>query len=310
MAEEPIEPVADAVPEPAPEPAPPEPTPEPKAVAPEPAPEPTPEPVPPSWREKYANGDEATLKRLERFSDESAFFNSYRALEQKLTSGEYKQVVPYPENGTDEQKAEWRKQHDIPDQPTAYVEGLKLPNGMVPGEQDKPGLDRLAEFAQQKKWSKDQYNAVVEAYYHEMDAATNAREAADDQYHNATEDTLRGEWGNDYRRNINAIHNLLNGAAPEVRDELFGGRTASGQIIGDHPETLRWLADLSMQVLPESRILPANAGSDAFKSELDKLESMAKDATSEYYEGVEAKQLQRRHLELLEIQEKIQGRAA
>lgn len=264
----------------------------------------------PSWRQKYAGEDAAALKRLERFADESAFFKSYRALEQKLSSGEYKQVVPYPENGSDEQKAEWRKANGIPDQPEGYVESLKLPEGLVPGEADKPGLDRLAQYAAEKNWSQDTYNAVMEAYYNEAEARQNMQDEEDDSFHQNSEDSLRGEWGDDYRRNVNAVHNLLAGAPDDVKDRLFGGRTADGKLIGDDPSVLKWLAQVSLDMNPAASVLPSGSSPDAFKGRLEALENMAKDANSDYYEGVNSKELQAEHLKLLEAQEKMNSRAA
>src|SRR3546814_8159770 len=64
---------------------------------------------------------------------------SQRALEQKLSSGEFKKAIG--PDATPEQIAEWRKEQGIPEKPEDY--DLKFDNGLVIGEADKP---LVAEF--------------------------------------------------------------------------------------------------------------------------------------------------------------------
>ena len=49
---------------------------------------PAPAPVADDWRAKLSGGDAKELERLKRFTDEAAVWKSYRALEQKMSSGE------------------------------------------------------------------------------------------------------------------------------------------------------------------------------------------------------------------------------
>ena len=267
----------------------------------------TPPPPEVSWRDKMAGENKDFRKRLDRFSDEASFAKSYLALEQKLSSGEYKKVEEFPDKGTDEEKAEWRKINGVPDKPDDYLESLAVPDGFVPGEADKPGLERLAQMAQHNNWSQDKYNDVIAAYVNEMEAQTSAREEADMSFHRDAEDALRADWAGDYRSNVNAIHNLTNGWPEETKNSLLGGRTAEGNLIADHPGILKVLADLAMKTVPEASILPDHGGMEGFKSRMEQLEEMSKDANGEYYKGTNSDKLQAEHLKLIEQQQRMAG---
>lgn len=268
----------------------------------------------PSWQDRIvtaAGGDKSHYKALEPYADESAWVRAQFALRQKMASGEYKAAPqPFPEKGTDEDKANWRKEHGVPDKPELYVEKLAAPKGFVPGENDKPGLDRLAKYAIEKNWSQERYNDAIAAYWNEVENVTNARDEADGQYHKQAEDALRADWGQDYRRNVNAVHNLINGAPQGVRERMMGGRTADGRLIGDDPHILKWLADLSMQANPHASILPPGGtieGLSSRKAEIDKLIS---DRRSDYYRGPNADKLQAEYRQILEVEERTRSRAA
>jgi len=270
-------------------------------------------PAAPTWRDKIAGEDKGFKGVLDRYTDEAAFGKAHRALLAKMSSGELKEPPqPFPDKGTDADKAAWRTANGVPDKPEAYLEKMAPPKGVVFGDTDKPGLERLAGFATQSNWSQDQYNAVLAAYHHELAAVTTAREAADDQFHQEAQDALNGEWGTDFRRNVNAVHNLLAGAPEGVRERLMGGRTADGKLVGDDPVVLKWLAQLSLDLNPAATILPPSMSAQGFKSRLDELNNQAKDLNGPYYQAANAKELQREHLKLLEAEEKMQsrGRAA
>jgi hypothetical protein len=263
----------------------------------------------PDWRDGFAGDDKEFRKRLDRFTDPSALAKSYRALEQKLSSGEYKAVTPFPDKGTAEEQAAWRKEQGVPDKPEAYE--AKLPNGMVPGEADKPGLERLAKHAHGKNWSKDQYNAVLEAYYAEMDAVTAQRDEADGQFRQTAEDTLRLDWAADFKTNKNAIHNLMTGPLglpKEDRAALLSGRTADGRLIGDNPAILKWLATLSRELNPAATVLPAgNVTAVGVEEAIKQIEGVMRTDRRAYDKDPAMQQKLR---DLYDAREKMKSRAA
>lgn len=261
----------------------------------------TPAPTGDDWRTKVAGEDKAFLKTLDKYTDPSAFGKAHRALLQRLSTGELKPApTPYPDKGTPAEQMEWRKTSGIPEAPEGYAQKLSPPPGVVFGENDKPGLDRLYDFAYKNHWPQDQVNGVVAAYHHELQTVTAAREQADMQFHSQSEDMLRADWGADFTRNLNATKNMLAGAPEGVRERLMGGRTADGRMIGDDPAVLKWLGQVALDLNPAASILPPSMTATSFKSRLDTLNEMAKVATGEYYQDTDAgKALQREHFGLI-----------
>ena len=260
-----------------------------------------------SWRDKIAGEDKTFLKSLSKYSDEAALGKAHQALLQKMSSGEYKQVIPYPDKGTPEQQAAWRKEQGVPEKPEEYIAKITLPNGIVPGDADKPALERLAKFAHGKNWTPDQHNAVLEAYYAEVDAVTKTRGEQDGGFKRESEDTLRTDWGNDYRPNLNAVKNLVSQAPKDVQERLFGGRTADGKLIGDDPSTLKWLAQLSREINPAASLLPP--GSQNMKGVSTELDTI-RDFRRKDPDGYERDQkMQARELELLDADLRMKKRA-
>jgi hypothetical protein len=158
----------------------------------------------PDWRAGLAGEDKDAIKRLSRFTDPTAFYKSYRALESKLSSGEY--VKPLADNATPEEKATWRKENGLPEKADDYVAKLALPGGLVIGEAEKPVVAELAGVALDSNLDPKAFNGLVAKYYEIQDKQRQVQEDADANFKRESEDALRTDWqGADYRRNLTAV---------------------------------------------------------------------------------------------------------
>ena len=257
------------------------------------------------WRDKFAGENADFRKALDRYTDESAFGKAHLALRQKLSSGEYKQVTPFPDQGTPEQQIEWRKANGVPEKADAYE--LKL-EGVVPGESDKAGLDRLAQYAHAKNWSGEQYNAVVAAYYAEVNASRAARQEADATFRQSAEDTLRADWGGDYRANINAAKNYLSTQPQEIQERLNGARSSDGNLIGNDPVIMKWLAGIGREINPIPTSLPPGLQNmTGVDEEITRIESLMRTDRRAYDMDTNAQQKLR---DLYDARERMKARAA
>src|SRR5262249_23484412 len=170
-----------------------------------PAPERVAKTFPESWREDLAGGDKAFRKTLDRFDTPSALAKAYKELTARLSSGDLKAVKPPPDNATPEQVAAWRAEQGLPQNAAAYVEGLQLGDGTVPGEAEKALLGSFAEEAVKGRWTADQYNQAVRWYFALQDGVAAGRDHADAAFkHEASADLMR-DWGPDYAANRNAV---------------------------------------------------------------------------------------------------------
>jgi len=257
------------------------------------------------WRQRLAGGDEKFLKQLARYASEAEFGKAYRALHQKLSSGEYRRALA--ENAGEDEKAAWRKEHGVPDKWEDYR--LELGGGMVAGERDKPVLDLFRRFAHAQNLSEKDASAFATWYYETQDALASMQEDRDEQFYRAAEDALRAEYGADYRRNMNALGNLRNSMPAELAANLMSGRMADGSKIGDSPAFIRWMIATALELNPAATLLPSNAGEHG-KSVDGRLEEIRKFRRENPDKYDEDKKLQAEELELLEAQRKLKNRAA
>lgn len=260
------------------------------------------------WRSRMAGTDQAEMTRLGRFSDEAAFYKSYRAIEQKLSSGEFKKALP--EGATPEETATWRKENGLPDKAEGYVEKLELPKGMVLGEADKPIVAEFAAAAMAGHVDPKQFNGMVGKYYEILDKQRAAQEDADAGFKTASEDVLRGEWqGADFRRNLTAVNNLIATWPEGLATRVLAGRAPDGRKLGDDPHFIKQLAALAVELNPTSTLVPAGT-TDPNKSVAEELEAIKKISrdTPDVYNA--DKKMQARELELIDAQLKMQKRSA
>lgn len=262
----------------------------------------------PDWRARLAGDDKDALKRLSRFSDEAAFYKSYRALESKLSSGDYKKALP--EGASDEERATWRKENGLPEKAEGYVEALELPKGLVIGEADKPIVGKLAETALAENLPPKAFNGLVAKYYELQDAQRAAQEDADASYKQESEDALRADWqGAAFRQNLTAVNNLIASWPADLAANILAARTPDGRKVGDNPIFIKQLAALAVELNPTSTLVPAGTTDPGktVESELAEIRKLRREDPNAYDAD---KKLQARELELLTAQEKMKSRNA
>jgi len=226
----------------------------------------------PDWRSKISP-DAKHQKTLERFDSPKSMFESYMALRQKLDSGELKPVTDYPADGKPEQQAEWRKAHGIPDTPEGYEP--EFDDGLVIGEHDKPIVEGFLKAAHASNASPEQVNKIMHWYYEEQERMLAAQEEKDTEFLRESEDTLRAEWGGDYRANINMIRGLVDTMPADVKDLFVNARLGDGHALLNHPDMARWLAMNARTINPVATVVPG-AGANISGAIDDEITSIEK----------------------------------
>lgn len=255
----------------APAPAPAAPSPAPAAPAPSPAAPAAPAEPPKAewgddWRTKLA-GEKAD-KQLERMASPKDVYNAWKALQTRLSSGELKAALP--KDAKPEDIAKWRAENGIPEKHTDY----KMPEGMAIGEADKPMIDLFLQDMHGKNASPEVVQAAVQSYY-KIQEANAARLAEADVAHKAEmEDTLRAEWGGEYRGNVNAIKGMLESAPGGIADKILSARMGDGRAIANDPAVLAWLASTAREINPVATVVPA--GGDQMGAITDEIASIEK----------------------------------
>lgn len=258
---------------------------------------------PDDWRANLAGNDEKLAKRLERFSTPAEILKSFRALEQKQSSGEFKRTLAA--DATPEEATQWRKENGIPEKPDGYE--LKLSQGRVIGEADKPQVDKFLQGMHAKNASPELVNSALDAYYEAQETAIAQREDADTLLKQKNEDTLRVEWGSDFRRNLNMIRGLFAGAPDGFADKIFSARFPDGTPVGSDMDALRYFANLGRELNPAGAVVPgagANAGA-AIADEIGQIEKTMRDNPDQYWKGESGEKMQARYRELLGVRDKL-----
>ena len=246
------------------------------------------------WREQLAKGDEKVLGRLQRFNTPEDIFTSYRALEQRMHSGELKSALP--KDAKPEEIAKYRTENGIPETPDKY--NLDLGDGLVVGDEDKPIVDGFLKAAHESNMRNEDVKTALGWYYREVERQTEERAKLDEDIKTKTEDALRADWGQDYRTNMNRVNSLMATMPADVRDLFMHGRLSDGTPVGASPGVLKSLALWHRQINPTHTIVPgdgANIGS-AIDDEIKTIEKAMRADRKAYNKD---EKMQARYRELL-----------
>jgi hypothetical protein len=274
---------------------------------------------PDNWREKmaehYSAGDkklyDKELRRLQRITDPASVYGVFREAEGKLTSGG---LVKIPgKDAKPEEIAEYHKAIGVPEKPEDYFKDIKLDNGAVIGEADKPLVDGFAQAVHKSGATPAFVNAALNWYYKNQEEQAAAMDEADDTFRRESERALKDELGPTFKRKTNAIASVF-ATAPggtDVTNEkglyarLMGGRTADGKLIGNDPDMVRFLVGLANEINPVATVVEDGVGSKGAETRLAELKALRKTNSKAYW----SEPIQREEAELIAALEKEKSRA-
>jgi hypothetical protein len=246
---------------------------------------------PADWRDKFAGGDAAKAARLSRYTSPQALTDALIAAQNKIRTGDLKPVLG--KDAKPEEIAAFRESHGIPEAPDKYDLGdLEVPEG------EKPLVSKFLASAHTVNMTPEQVRASLSAYTEISEAARNDRLTQDNEIKSSAEDTLRAEWGTEYRTNINLITNFLDAGPEGLREKLLRGRLADGTPIGSSTEALKFLAGLAREKNPAGVVVPSGvASAQSVADEIQKIEKTMRDDRAAYNRD---DKLQARYRQLLE----------
>lgn len=265
---------------------------------------------PDNWRQILAGGDAKALSKLNRYASPANIWKALGAAQQKITSGELISAKP---DGTDENAMnEWRASVGIPEKPEGYLE--KLPDGLVIGEDDKPIVDSFIQAMHEDDMPPDHVHKFL-GWYNGFKEQQIVEQAEEDKKGKATnEDTLRAEWGPEFRPNLNGVHAMLSQHGAEgLSEKFFGARLPDGSPLGNDPDALKFLVSVSREINPRGIITP-HEGQTAMQTITDELTTLRAEMADTKarepggYWSNDGKQ--ERYRELLELEDKYKTRAA
>lgn len=213
------------------------------------------------WRGTWAGNDDKKKAWADRRTDIKVALDSAFQADQKIAELSAVAKTVLPKDATPEQIAAYRKDNGIPDKAEGYIESLPAEVKATLDDQDKAILTPYLSLMQKHNLSPQAAAEFMGLRQAEMDRWAEERVAADAKVRQQTEDSLRGDWGSNYRAEINNINNMLSGAPQEVRDMLFDARLPDGRGALAVPETLRWFAQLARMTNPYQVPVGGDGGS-------------------------------------------------
>lgn len=261
------------------------------------------------WAEKLARGDPKKLERMRRYASIENFADAHFSMLGKMAAGE---IVGAKPDGKDPEALNlWRNQVGIPEKPDGYLD--KVPDGLVFGEHDKPMLESFLAEAHKADMPPQAVHLALQWYKSNEEKILADRSSADLQHRQKAEDTLRAEFGPEFRPNLNGAHSLVAFyGSQELANDLYSARLADGTPLGDHPGFLRLMVALNREINPHGTVAPT-AGQTPMQSidnRLGELKKLMSDKRSEYWQGPSRDNLQAEYRNLIDMQSKHKSRAA
>lgn len=257
---------------------------------------------PSGWRETFSKGDEKRANIAARYTSPEAAFDALIQAQDKIRSGNLKEVKPFPDKGTPEEQTAWRKDNGLPESHDKYnLDGFEIDDA------DKPLIDGFLKQAHAKNMSNEHVKSTLDWIKQSREAQLEAQGEADRKTASEVQEVLRQEWGPEYMANKQRITNLLDTAPPGMKDKLLNARYPDGMAVFNDPNMLRFLAGLQMQIDPVSTLVGGNANQvDAVGDEIGKIEKFMSTNRKEYFRD---EKMQSRYMQLLEARNKL-GRKA
>lgn len=298
-------PTPESNPTPAPEPTP-NPAPNAASPSPEPTPEPTPSPWGDKWREAIAGDDKKRMKDLERVRDPKALYDRYSALRARMDAGELKE--PFPNEGTDKEKAAWRVANGVPETPDSYLKDL---DGVVIGETDKENALEFTKAMHDLNAPPAVVKTALGFHYKMVEQSQAKRLEQDDQDKTSAQESLIADMGlADYRRNVNGIVSWADSLPDGAGEKILNARGPDGMALLNDPTVAKALMQMVREINPTHMVVPGT-GADAVKSIADEMASIKKtmgDKKSAYW--TDGGKTQARYKELVEANERLNNQAA
>jgi len=251
---------------------------------------------PEDWRQQWAGDDEKALTQLGRYATPADVWTKARALEQRISSGELKEASPFPDKGSDDDKAEWRTNHNVPESAEKY----ELAREMEKEEREQIG--DFLEYAHTNNMSGDQVNQMVDWFYQRLESDETNSTESDKSALKQTEDELRVEWGGDYRGHMNRIDALVDMVPGGAGEAFLDARMADGTKLRANADVMKFLLNSAIAFNPATTIVPADGDvMSGVQDEIDQIQEVMRTNRPKYNKD---EKMQARYRELLAAQKK------
>jgi hypothetical protein len=269
---------------------------------------------PDDWREKSIEGiadkkeQAKVLAQLKRYIDPAAIVSKNRELEAKLSEGGRIKIPG--KDAKPEELAEWQKALGWAEKPEDMIANIKLENGAVLGDVDKPAVMSFLKAVHGATSAQDFNNKATGWYFKQQEEALAAQDQADDTFRRENEKALKDEWGPAFKRNMQTIQSLyrFHPQGKEGVDAWLASRNpVTGRLNGDDANFVRMLAGIAMDVNPLASVVEDGVGDiNTAQAKLDSIRKMRTTDSRKYW----SQDVQAEELRLIEAIARQKNRAA
>jgi hypothetical protein len=214
---------------------------------------------PDTWRESIAEAisDPKAGEALKRYQSPAEMAKALLAAQQKIRSGEYKRAVPLPEGADEAAVKAWREEQGLPSTPDDYkvptLAGVDFENL---DEVTRSDLNEFRTAAHGTNMTQAQADAAMGVAIKLAERQMERQAEADAMNMDRLDDTLRAEWGREFKQNLKTTHAWMNQQFGDATDAILLARMPDGQRVVDNPAFLKAMSQAAR-----------GSGSDVFVDE-------------------------------------------
>jgi hypothetical protein len=230
------------------------------------------------WRAGLSRGDDARLKRLERYATPDAVADALFSAQDRIRAGG--RAPALADDATPEEIAAYRKLVGIPDKADGY--GLAFPESLKPSEADTAGLAAFQEYMHAKHIPPAAAKAAFDFYTQSSEAGrAKAAEAAQEiNLQNVAE--LRKEYpGREFKRNMTIAEEFLGRhfeGSEEALDAVLGATLPSGVTIKNYAPFIKGLVAMARSYADDEALIGGDGGGGGKSMDDEYKELVAKSA--------------------------------
>src|SRR5260370_1313998 len=176
---------------------------------------------------------------------------------------------------------------------------------IITNDDDKALIKPFLEAMHGKNASPEVVNAALTAWNTVREQIQTVQKQNDTAMQAETEETLRAEYGSDYRRNINVITGWVDTAPKGVKEAFLNARLADDTLLANNPDIIRFLLSGAIAANPAATVVPGSSGASAAQTidtEIAGIEKLMRENRSEYDRDPKNSQ---RYLDLLRAKERL-----
>lgn len=214
---------------------------------------------PDTWREEMAaaTANEKALELFKRYASPTEFAKAHVSLVEKLRTGELKRAMPPPEGADEATIKAWREERGLPPTPDDYkvptLAGVDFENL---DETTRADLNEFRTAAHGTNMTQTQADAAMGVAIKLAERQMERQADADAANMERLDDTLRAEWGREFKQNLRTTHAWLTQQFGDATDAILLARMPDGQRVADNPAFLKAMAQAAR-----------GSGSDVFVDE-------------------------------------------